>query len=214
MVAGWLRPRHERSPSTQVHSDLLNSFVTRKLEKFANHFLKSWTMKANTCLPISHEFTALCPPTLSLNLSAFTDTSCSQSAWNIQQAQQSLCERKKVHRSSHFRAWAVHCPALARVQLSHTQTRVSIPKVLAHFPASLASGRAKTSKLACEHVGRLCYGNTAWCHGNARTEPLSLQLAEHMLTGLNCEQRTCCMHTGIPPCSPDLGWLSDLTSHL
>lgn len=103
MVAGWLRPRHERSPSTQVHSDLLNSFVTRKLEKFANHFLKSWTMKANTCLPISHEFTALCPPTLSLNYSAFTDTSSSQSSWNIQQAQQSLCERKKVHRSSHFR---------------------------------------------------------------------------------------------------------------
>lgn len=83
MVAGWLRPRHERSPSTQVHSDLLNSFVTRKLEKFANHFLKSWTMKANTCLPISHGLTALCPPFLSLNYSASTDTSCSQSAWNI-----------------------------------------------------------------------------------------------------------------------------------
>lgn len=76
MVAGWLRPRHERSPSTQVHSDLLNSFVTGKLEKFANHFLKSWTMKASTCLPVSHEFTALCPPTLSLNCSASTDTSC------------------------------------------------------------------------------------------------------------------------------------------
>lgn len=106
------------------------------------------------------------------------------------------------------------CPALARIQLSHTQTRVSFPKVPAHFPASLTSGRAKTSKLACEHVGSLCYGNIAWYHGNALTEPLSLQLAEHMLTGLNCEQRTRCMHTGIPSCSPALEWLSDLMSHL
>lgn len=40
MVGGWLRPRHERSPSTHMHTELLNSFVTRKLEKFANHFLK------------------------------------------------------------------------------------------------------------------------------------------------------------------------------
>lgn len=67
MVGGWLRPRHKRSPSTQVHTELLNSFVTRKLGKLTNNFLKSWTMKVSTCLLFSHEFTALCLPTIPLH---------------------------------------------------------------------------------------------------------------------------------------------------
>lgn len=81
---GWLRPRHKRSPSTQVHTELLNSFVIGKLGQFTNKFLKSWAMKVSTCLPISNGFAALHLPVLPLHYwSILTDTSCSQSAGDI-----------------------------------------------------------------------------------------------------------------------------------
>lgn len=107
---GWLRPRHKRSPSTQVQTELLNSLVIGKLGKFTSKFLKSWTMKVSTCLAISDGFAACV-----FQYSPYTASSFSQihPEAGVQETfnKKSLLQRKEVEcaSSSHFRCEPILC---------------------------------------------------------------------------------------------------------